>query len=118
MKIIKSNAQNSSVLGQFGSNTLLGGSQKEAIKMGRSQERSPSSIESIKGRKLSPVTEAGLNNRDSEVKLTVPSHHRGSLDEDNSPHRSVSDHSGERRLRPAVPMQSIETQSTVYRKMH
>ena len=72
--------------------------------MSKSQERSPNSVESIRGRKLSPVTEAGLNNRDSEVKLTVPSHHRGSLDDDNSPLRSVSDHNGERRLRPAVPM--------------
>ena len=96
-------------MGQFGSNTLLGGSKKEKARMGRSQEKSASSTASIKGRKLSPVTEAGLKNKESEVKLTVPSHHRGSCDDQSSPLRSISDHSAERRMRPVVPMQSIET---------
>ena len=68
-------------MGQFGSNTLLGGSKKEKARMGRSQEKSASSTASIKGRKLSPVTEAGLKNKESEVKLTVPSYHRGSCDD-------------------------------------
>ena len=58
-------------MGAFGSNTLLGGSDKGVgvsdiraaeTRAGRAQERSASSTASIKGRRLSPNTEAGYDN--------------------------------------------------------
>ena len=99
-------------MGVFGNNTLLGGSDKGVsdTRAGRAQERSASSTASIKGRRLSPNTEAGLDNRDSGVHLVVPLQHRTSFGDGSSPNLSKSDYSGERRAAAQQQMQSIRTQ--------
>ena len=96
-------------MGQFGSNTLLGGSDKgvSGTRAGRAQERSASSTASIKGRRLSPNTEAGYEHRDAGVHVTVPLQHRTSFGDRGSPILSKSDYSAERSQAVQPPTQSI-----------
>ena len=103
-------------MAQFGNNTLLGGSDKgvSGTRAGRAQERSASSAASIRGRRLSPGTEAGFGDRSSGVHLMVPMQHRAAFGDRTSPTLSKSDYSGERRPEVQAITQSFQTQSTLY----